>query len=252
VPHLEHPLAECQANAGGKKQVIILETRQRIAQVAIAVGDLPAEPVFQLGRSSGVKLEAVRASVRDVGVEAELFGERGAIVDLGVEGFAQNDFAGLSSNGRRGGGTSGGGESAEEVRVVAASCKNIESRGLSIYDVIAQAAADYIPQVEVLKLVVLEVGETKDEELVADVQVAPDATTNGVSGGGGDAVDRAIGVDGGGVDRDLVAVCDAGGFADRLKVSESELPRVTLRPVSRRPLQKSVRWGWRRRSIWSS
>ena len=71
--HLEHRLAECQADAGGKKQVIGLESGERIAVVAIAIGDLPAEPVFQLGCDRDVELEAVVAGVRDVRVDAELF-----------------------------------------------------------------------------------------------------------------------------------------------------------------------------------
>src|SRR5271155_1437840 len=88
APYLEHALAECQAQAGGKNQVVGLESGKGIAEETIAIGDLPTEPIFQLGSGSGVELEAVAAGARYVWKEAELFGERGAIVDFGVEGFA--------------------------------------------------------------------------------------------------------------------------------------------------------------------
>jgi len=39
---------------------------------------------------------------------------------------------------------------------------------------------------------------------------------------------------------------------ERLKFKVSELPLVTLNPVSRKPLQKSVKCGLRRRSISAS
>src|SRR5271155_4910136 len=125
VSHLEHGLAECQAHAGGKEQVVLLEAGKWIAEKTIAVSDLPTEPVFQFGRRSSVELKAVGASLRDVRVNAELFGERSAIVELGVERFAENDFAGLARNSvhsrlRRG---SGGGS--EERLVIAASSKSV-------------------------------------------------------------------------------------------------------------------------------
>ena len=225
--HLEHPLAKCQADTGGKQQVILLEAWQGIAEVAVAVSDLPTKPVLQLGGGSGVELEAVGTGVRDVGVEAELLGEGGAIVDFGVEGFADVDFAGLASDGRPSGRCCSGGDGAEEVLVEVTASKEVEDGGLCFDDVIAEAAADDVAQIEILELVVLEIGETKDEDAVADVEVAADATTDGVGGGGVNVVDGAVGVNGGGVDGDFVAFGDARSFAgerigERLGITAGE------------------------------
>src|SRR5580658_1564339 len=121
--YLEHALAECQAHASGKNQVVLLEAGEGVAQVTIAVGDLPTEPVFQLGGAGGVELEAVTAGVRDVGEQAKLFCERGAIADLGVEGFAEIDFTVFASNGRLGGSGCGSGDGSEVILVVVAASK---------------------------------------------------------------------------------------------------------------------------------
>src|ERR1700676_5262244 len=124
--YLERALAECQAHAGGKNQVVLLEAGEGVAQVAIAVGNLPTEPVLQLGGGRSVELEAVVASVRDVGVDAELFGERGAIVELGVKGFAENDFAGFAGYGGFCRVRCGSGDGTEEILVVVAASKNVK------------------------------------------------------------------------------------------------------------------------------
>src|SRR5580692_3315622 len=86
--HLEHALAECQAHTGGKEQIVGLEAGQRVAEVAVAVGNLPSEPALQLGGSGGVELEAVGAGLRNVGIKAEHLGDRGAVIDLSVKAFA--------------------------------------------------------------------------------------------------------------------------------------------------------------------
>src|SRR5580692_4553586 len=121
--YLERPLPECQAHASGKNQVVLLQAGEGVAQVAIAIGELPTEPIFQLGGGGGVELEAVTAGVRDVGVQAKLFGKRGAIVDLGVEGFAEHDFAVFPSNGRCGRSYCGSRDGPEEILVVVAASK---------------------------------------------------------------------------------------------------------------------------------
>src|SRR5580700_9218664 len=123
APRLEDSFTECQTQAGGKNHVVLLKAGEGVAQVAIAVGDLPTEPVFQLGGGGGVELEAVTARVRDVREQAKLFCERGAIVDLGVEGFAEVDFAVLASNGRLGGSGCGSGDGSEVILVVVAASK---------------------------------------------------------------------------------------------------------------------------------
>ena len=80
-----------------------------------------------------------------------MFGEGGTIVELGVEGFAENDFAGLAGYGGPCGGGWGGGDGAEEVLVVVAAGENVERGGLRVDDVIAEAAANNIAQVEILE-----------------------------------------------------------------------------------------------------
>ena|SRR5580692_9272557 len=222
--HLEHGLAECQANTGGKKQIVGFEPREWIAEVAVAVSDLPTEPVFQLGCGGGVKLEAVGACLGDVGVDAELLGNGGATVEFGVEGFAEDDFASLACNGGHGWLGCGSGGGSKERLIVAAAAKDIERRGLGIDHVIAEATTEDVAQIEVLKLVVFEVGETEDEKPIADIQVAANPAANGVSGGGVDAVDGAIAVNGGGIDGDFVSLRNTGSFAgkrisERLRVS---------------------------------
>src|SRR5271169_488560 len=167
--HLEHALAECQTHTGGKKQVVRFEARERIAEVAIAVSDLPTEPVFQLGCGGGVELEAVGACLRDVRVDAELLGNSSATAELGVEGFPKNDFPGLARDGGHGRLSCGGRNRSVKRLVVTAASKDIERRGLGIDDVIAESAAEDIAQIEVLELVVLEVGEAKDEKVIANV-----------------------------------------------------------------------------------
>src|SRR5580692_5944866 len=189
VGYLEHRLAKCQAHARGKNQVICFEPRERIADVAVAIGHLPTEPVLQLGGNRGVELEAVIASVRDVWVDAELFGDGGPAVELGVKRFPENDFASLACNGRLGRLSSGSRNGSVERLVIAAAAKDVEGRLLVVDHVIAHAAAQDIAQIEVLKLVVFEVCEAENEEVFADIQVAANSAANSVGGGGVDAVD---------------------------------------------------------------
>src|SRR5580658_3713412 len=124
--HLEHALTKCQADAGRKEQVVLLKSGKRIAEEAVAVGNLPAEPVFQLRSSGGIELEAVGSRVRNVGIQAELLGDRGAVVDFGVEGFTEVNLARLARNGGHRGSGCGSGDGAKEVLIVVAAGKHVE------------------------------------------------------------------------------------------------------------------------------
>src|SRR5580693_1261642 len=193
--HLEHALTECQADARGKEQIVFLKAGKRVAKESIAVGNLPAEPVFQLRGGGGIELEAEAARVRNVWVQAELLGDGGAVVDLGVEGFTEVHLASLARNGGRRGSGCGSGDGAKEILIKVAAGKHVECGGLGVDDVIAEAAADNVAQIEVLELVVLKIGEAEDEKLVADVQIPTDAAADSMGGGGINVVDSAVGVD---------------------------------------------------------
>src|SRR5262249_55007605 len=69
---LEGSVAEGEAQTSREQHVVLLESWQRIAEVAIAIGDLPSEPVFNLGGSSGVELHAKFAAVGKVGEQRQL------------------------------------------------------------------------------------------------------------------------------------------------------------------------------------
>ena len=56
-----------------------------------------------------------------------------------------------------------------------AAAKHIERCVVGLDDVIADAAAESISQIKVLELVVMVVGETEDEDSVAEVQIAANA-----------------------------------------------------------------------------
>ena len=69
---LEHTLTKCQSEAGGKNQIIVLQAEDRSAYVVVTKGDLPAEPIFELGRSGGIELHTVGPGVTEIGKDAEL------------------------------------------------------------------------------------------------------------------------------------------------------------------------------------
>lgn len=99
---LKHTLPECQAHTGRKNQVILREAGKRVAQVPVTVGDLPAQPVLELRSRGGIELEAVIAGVGQIGKQAELLDDRGAVAQLGIESFPGVSLAALSRECRDG------------------------------------------------------------------------------------------------------------------------------------------------------
>ena len=95
-----------------------------------------------------------------------------------------------------------------------------------LIDVIASAAAERISQIEMLELIVLVVGETEDEEFIAEVQIAAHATLNRV---GGRSVRRrsvVACIHCGRIDRNFVAIGLANRFAGK---REAQRRRVAAR-----------------------
>src|SRR5271168_2468386 len=95
----------------------------------VAIGNLPAEPGFELGGGGNVERETEIASVAHVGKERKCFRQRGASVEnFGVQTLARVNFRRFTRERRN------GSRAAEVGRIIflvkVATTKNIELRVL--------------------------------------------------------------------------------------------------------------------------
>src|SRR5215469_801211 len=156
------------AKPRGEYQVVPLQTRRRVADIAVGERELPAQPILQLRRQGGIELETILAGVREVREDREPFAKGAALRKLRVKLLANQRLGTVlvyrcypDDRGRRGGVHDR--VRAKFVAVIIEAAEHIEDVTVRFDDVIAHATAVNLPQVQVLELVGLETGNRKDE-----------------------------------------------------------------------------------------
>ena len=139
---------------------------------------MPTQPGLQLGGGDGVELKAIIPGIADVRVQREFLAQRHTAIELGGKFFAQHDFSGLPGQAGRKCGIRG-----KIFLFVVSAAEYIEYRVFGFDHVIPQAAAQHIPQVEILELVVFEIRESKYEPFFVQVEIAAQTATNRVRRG---------------------------------------------------------------------
>src|ERR1039458_581923 len=89
-------LGEAQAEAGGDQQIVALAALHRVADEAIAGGDVPAQPFLEYRIGAEIEVEAVAPGIAEIGEEAHRLGDGSRLGHLVEQVVAEVGLGGIA------------------------------------------------------------------------------------------------------------------------------------------------------------
>src|SRR6516165_5670608 len=161
---------------GSEDDVVGFRSRHwRIGNIAVADGELPAQPLVNLGGCTGVECEKILACIRtQFRVKGKVFCQGGERTELMHESLTGGETQNISRHPRRE--SDGGCTGTIALTSVVGAGKQVEGGVRSVNGVITEAAAIDLLQIEELQLIMKVIRRNEEENLRVQIVAVTDSS----------------------------------------------------------------------------